>query len=133
MEIGAVASTDIPPVAVSSRTLTFFPLRGIGLGHLFYDGTGALGRNEESTELRVACFMGLVSFLSSRVEVLRVSPRHGASLLNAVARPMIQSATLTESPLTAAGLDGTGQVVQVRVVRSWQYQGIFRSVETKRT
>ena len=26
---------------------------------------------------------------------------------------MIQSATLTEAPLTAAGLDGTGQIIQV--------------------
>lgn len=75
-----------------------------------------MGSGEESTELRVACFMGLVSFLSSRVEVLRVSPWHTARLLNAVARPMIQSATLTETPLTDAGLDGTGQIVQVRAL-----------------
>lgn len=70
---------------------------------------------DESTELRVACFMGLVSFLSSRLEVLRVSPRHADRLLNAVARAIIQSATETDAPLTAAGLDGTGQVIQVRV------------------
>ena len=73
-----------------------------------------MGSNEESTELRVACFMGLVSFLSSRLEVLRVSPRHGARLLNAAARSVIQSATLTEAPLTAAGLNGTGEIIQVR-------------------
>ncbi|CAM9536300.1 unnamed protein product, partial [Laminaria digitata] len=57
--------------------------------------------------------MGLVSFLSSRTEVLRVSSRHATSRLNAVARAMIQTATFTETPLTDAGLDGTGQVVQV--------------------
>lgn len=86
-----------------------------GLDHLFYTGTGAMGSDEESSELRVACFMGLVSFLSSRTEVLRVSSRHATSRLNAVARAMIQTATFTETPLTDAGLDGTGQVVQVRV------------------
>ncbi|CAN0539255.1 unnamed protein product, partial [Scytosiphon promiscuus] len=74
---------------------------------------GVVGSDEEPTELRVACLMGLVSFLSGRVEVLRVSPRHTARLLNAVARTIIQSATLTEAPLTAAGLNGTGQIIQV--------------------
>lgn len=70
--------------------------------------------NEEAIELRAACFMGLISFLSSRVEALRVSPRNADRLLNAVARTIIQSATITEAPLTAAGLNGTGQVIQVR-------------------
>ena len=67
----------------------------------------------EIAELRLACFMGLVSFLSGRAEVLRVEPRLRKHLHNAVARSMIQTATLTEEPLTAAGLDGTGQVIQV--------------------
>ena len=74
-----------------------------------------MASNEEATELRVACFMGLVSFLSSKLEVLRVSPRHAAGLLNAAARTIIQSATLTAAPLTAAGLDGTGEIIQVRI------------------
>lgn len=111
---------DIPLLTVfASRTFAsveyLLPLHRVGLDHLLYNGGEAAGDNEESTELRVACFMGLVSFLSSRLAVLRVSPRHGQRLLNAVARPMIQSATLTEDPLTAAGLDGTGEIIQVRL------------------
>ncbi|CAM9670039.1 unnamed protein product [Ectocarpus fasciculatus] len=57
--------------------------------------------------------MGLVSFLASKPEVLRVAPRQSQGLLNAAARANIQSATVTDTPLTDAGLDGTGQVVQV--------------------
>ncbi|CAM9402432.1 unnamed protein product [Ectocarpus sp. 8 AP-2014] len=57
--------------------------------------------------------MGLVSFLASKPEVLRVAPRQSQALLNAAARANIQSATVTDTPLTDAGLDGTGQVVQV--------------------
>ena len=62
----------------------------------------------------MACFMGLVSFLAGRLEVLRVAPRNKLSLHNASARANIQSATTTDTPLTDAGLDGTGQVIQVR-------------------
>jgi len=86
-----------------------------GLGHLLHSGRGAGGTNQdgEAEELHVACFMGLVSFLASRVEVLRVAPRHRLDLLDASARATIQSATTTDTPLTDAGLDGTGQVIQV--------------------
>lgn len=70
--------------------------------------------DEETAELRVACFMGLVSFPSSRIEVLRIAPRHSKHLMNAAARALIQSATVTDTPLSDAGLDGTGQVIQVR-------------------
>ena len=59
--------------------------------------------------------MGLVSFLAGRLEVLRVSSRHTHGLLNSAARANIQSATTTDTPLTDAGLDGTGQVIQVRL------------------
>ena len=64
----------------------------------------------------MACFMGLVSFLASRPEVLRVAPRHKMRLLNAAARANIQTATVTSTPLTDAGLDGTGEVIQVKVL-----------------
>ncbi|CAM9548318.1 unnamed protein product, partial [Hapterophycus canaliculatus] len=57
--------------------------------------------------------MGLVSFLASRAETLRVATRHRQGLLNSSARANIQSATLTDTPFTDAGLDGTGQVIQV--------------------
>lgn len=92
----------------------YFPLRCIGLDHLLHTGGGAMRSDEEAIELQMACFMGLLSFLSNRMEILRVSPRHTDRLLNAVARTIIQSATITEAPLTAAGLTGTGQVIQVR-------------------
>lgn len=105
----------IRPVAIGSPRIFILATRRTGLDHLLYTVRGgATGSDEEPTQLRVACFMGLVSFLSSRVEVLRVSPRHTTRPLNAVARTIIQSATLTEAPLTAAGLDGTGQIIQVR-------------------
>ncbi|CAN0390119.1 unnamed protein product, partial [Pylaiella littoralis] len=86
-----------------------------GLDHLLYTGMGAGGKGHdgEAAELHVACFMGLVSFFASRVEVMRVAPRHKVGLTNAAARANIQSATLTETPLTDAGLNGAGQVIQV--------------------
>ena len=64
----------------------------------------------------MACFMGFVSVPAGRPEVLRVTPRHQTRLLNAAARANIQLATVTSTPLTDAGLDGTGEVIQVSVV-----------------
>lgn len=61
----------------------------------------------------MACFMGLLSYLASVPEVLRVSTFHTSKILNAVAKAISQSATLTETPLTDSGLDGTGEVIQV--------------------
>ena len=67
--------------------------------------------------------MGLVSYLASRPEVLRVGPFYKAELLNSVAKAISQSATITDSPLTEAGLDGSGEVIQVtqisRPVSGW--------------
>ncbi|CAM9868950.1 unnamed protein product, partial [Ascophyllum nodosum] len=84
-----------------------------GVDHLLASGRGAGGQGEEAVELHMACFMGLVSFLASRPEVLRVAPKHKRRLLNAAARANIQTATVTSTPLTDAGLDGTGEVIQV--------------------
>ncbi|CAM9691381.1 unnamed protein product [Scytosiphon promiscuus] len=86
-----------------------------GLDHLLYSGRGAGGSSEggEAAELHVACFMGLVSFFAGRPEVLRIAARYRQGLLNASARANIQTATLTDTPFTDAGLDGTGQVIQV--------------------
>lgn len=45
-----------------------------GLDHLLHSGRGVGGETEEeAAELHVACFMGLVSFLANRHEVLRVA------------------------------------------------------------
>lgn len=87
-----------------------------GLDHLLYSGRGAGGSSHEgeATELHVACFMGLVSFLAGRLEVIRVATWHSQELFNGAARATIQSATVTSTPLTDAGLDGTDQVIQVR-------------------
>lgn len=62
----------------------------------------------------MACFMGLLLQLAAKPEVLRVSPVHKASTLNSVANAVVQSATTTETPLLDAGLDGTGEVIQVK-------------------
>lgn len=73
------------------------------------------GHDGEARELRVACFMGLVSFLASRSEILRIAPARPVQMLDAAARAIIQTATSTATPLTTAGLDGTGEIIQVRV------------------
>lgn len=86
-----------------------------GIDHLLPGGRGAGGsEGEEADELRVACFMGLLSYLASRPEVLRVSAAQKMKLLNAAAFPNIQSATHVDTPLTDSGLDGSGEVIQVR-------------------
>lgn len=88
-----------------------------GLDHLLPEEKGAEGSEaEEAEELKNACFMGLVSCLASIPEVMRVSPLHRPKILNAVAASLIQAGTIdtTQKPLTAAGLDGTGEVIQVR-------------------
>eukprot|EP00752_Nemacystus_decipiens_P015150 g13496.t1 len=85
-----------------------------GLDHLLYSGGGVGGASdEEATELQMACFMGLVSFFASRHEVLRVATWNRPRALNAAARANIQSGTVTDTPLSDAGLDGSGEVVQV--------------------
>lgn len=70
----------------------------------------------DAKELQVACFMGLVAYFADRPEVLRVSPLHMPETFNAVSRAVIQSADVKRTPLSDAGLDGTGQVVQVKRV-----------------
>lgn len=61
----------------------------------------------------MACFMGLVSYMASRPQVLRVAPYHRTKILNAVAKAISQSADITDTPLTGAGLDGSGEIIQV--------------------
>lgn len=96
----------------------FYP----GLDHLMPSGRGVGGQGEEAAELHVACFMELLSFLASRPEVVRISATHKTRLLNASARGTIQTGVATKTPLTDAGLDGTGEVIQVR--RSRCHDGI---------
>lgn len=109
--VGLFANRFVTNVRLFDPTYT-------GLDHLLYTGSEEEWNTEEAEELRVACFMSLVSFLSGRIEVLRVAPRTSTHLLNAVARALVQSATITATPLTAAGLDGTGEVIQVRYKRA---------------
>ena len=86
------------------------------MDHLLYRGKGAGGSTgAESDELQMACLMGLVSFLSGLPEVQRVSPFHETRIMNAVAGAIVQSGNGADRPLTKAGLDGTGEVIQVRL------------------
>lgn len=103
-----------------------------GVEHLLPSGRGVGGIGDEAIELRMACFMSLVSLFASRPEVLYVSPKKEKHLLNAAARAIVQTATVTDTPLTDAGLDGTGEVIQVRWRRnSFEYRGA--SIGTRRT
>ncbi|CAN0059252.1 unnamed protein product [Scytosiphon promiscuus] len=77
-----------------------------GLDHL-------LPGREPPSEAKMACFMGLLSQLAAKPEVLRISPLHRTRPLNAVGNAVVQSATTMETPLLDAGLDGTGEVIQV--------------------
>ena len=103
----------------------------LGVDHLLTSGRGAGGQGKEALELHMACFMGLVSFLASRPEVLRVAPRHETRLLNAAARANIQTATVTSTPLTDAGLDGTGEVIQVKMLLTFYSSPRLSSVRVK--
>lgn len=79
-------------------------LEFLGIDHLLPANT--------TSEVRIACFMGLLSQLAATPEVLRVAPLHNATLLNAVSNAIVQSATITKTPLHDAGLDGTGETIQ---------------------
>ena len=84
------------------------------MDHLLHQGRGAGGSTgAESDELQMACLMGLVSYLAGLPEVQRVSPFHEARIMNAVAGAIVQSGNVVDRPLTEAGLDGTGEVIQV--------------------
>lgn len=57
--------------------------------------------------------MGLLSFFAARPEVLHIYPAHRVQMLNAAAFANVQSATLIDTPLSDAGLDGEGEIIQV--------------------
>lgn len=89
----------------------------VGMDHLLPLGRGAGGKNgPESDELQMACLMGLMSGLAAAPEVQRISPFHVAELKNAVAGAVVQSGTISDKPLSDAGLDGTGEIIQVREI-----------------
>ncbi|CAM9894313.1 unnamed protein product [Scytosiphon promiscuus] len=77
-----------------------------GLDHL-------LPGEKAPSEAKMACFMCLLSQLAAKPEVLRVSPLYRVSTSNAVGSAVVQSATTMETPLLDAGLDGTGEVIQI--------------------
>lgn len=109
----------LAPVWRSSGT-TCFPFVA-GMDHLLPTGnmdksnTPKTPSSFSDNELQVACFMGLVSVLASTPEVLRVSPYHAKSGLNAVAASVTETASsdISQTPLRNAGLDGSGEVIQV--------------------
>lgn len=85
------------------------------MDHLLPLGRGAGGTSgTESNELQMACLMGLMSGLAAAPEVQRISPLHASELKNAVAGAVVQSGTISDKPLTDTGLDGTGEIIQVR-------------------
>lgn len=104
-----------------------------GLDHLLPAGRGAGGTaGEESEELKVACFMALVSYLASQPEVLKVAPLHKPKILNAVAKAIVQSATTIDTPLTNSGLDGEGEVIQVQYIsRAFVMKRIIRAMHSR--
>lgn len=69
---------------------------------------GAVSQQSSSS-----CLMGLISFLASRPEAVRVSALPRGQMFNGVAARIVQGASLTTTPLWDRGVDGTDQVVQV--------------------
>ena len=67
------------------------------------------------SDSKIACFMGLLSHFASKNEVLHLAPHFQTKLTNAVAGAVVESASETYRPLQEAGLDGTGEVIQVRL------------------
>lgn len=78
----------------------------------------------EYEESKTACFMGLLSYLAVKPEVLRVNPLQKAELLNAVASAIVQSATPSATPFKGTGLNGLGEVIQVKNGNSVEYLGV---------
>ena len=68
---------------------------------------------EENEHLTNYCFMILVEALSLHPDVLSISVLSRMKLMNSHARGILQSGESGNSPLTAAGLLGVGQVVGV--------------------
>lgn len=62
----------------------------------------------------MACFMGLVSHLAAKPSVLRVAPLHGVELLDEVVNAIVESGNIDYTPFQDAGLDGSGEVIQVQ-------------------
>ncbi|CAM9317023.1 unnamed protein product [Discosporangium mesarthrocarpum] len=90
-----------------------------GLDHLLLpeetEWTPAIAKLEalgDKKEMKVACLMTLLSYLASRPEVVRISSQQKMKVLNAVATAVVESATITNKPITQAGLDGAGEIIQ---------------------
>lgn len=78
----------------------------VGMTHLLPKG------DVEVPEVKMACFMGLVSQFAAKPEVLRVAPLHSMQELDAITAAVMESASIVNTPLRGAGLDGTGEVIQ---------------------
>lgn len=79
----------------------------VGLDHLLQ-----VEGEDHPSETKMACFMGLLSQLAAKPEVLRVSALHRAEYLGSVTNALIQSASTNETNLFTFGLDGAGEVIQ---------------------
>lgn len=69
--------------------------------------------DDDNSESRMACFMYFLLHQASKPEVLRVSPMPRSRPLNDVSNAIVQSANIVDTPLLDAGLDGSGEVIQV--------------------
>lgn len=115
---GVRVEVDSPGLVTLRGIGHLLPGRGPGGGGGAGGGAGQTMRGSDDdgngeTE-KTACLMGLVSFLASRPEVARVSALPRAELANAVAGAIVQGASATSTPLWDRGVDGSGEVVQVR-------------------
>lgn len=66
----------------------------------------------EHEESKTACFMGLLSHLIAKPDVFRVNPL--AELLNVVGSAIVQNATPSSTPFKGTGLNGSGEIIQVK-------------------
>lgn len=114
MGVDLLASPSLQPFISSLRVLSLIIFRS-GIGHLLASASASSSSPLKlSGQERTSCLMGLVSFLVSRSETARISALPRAETFNAVASCIVQSGTENSTKLWDYGLDGTGQVIQVR-------------------
>ena len=84
------------------------------MDQLMNQGRGAGGSvGRQSDELKTSCRFGFHSYGEWVRNSQSAGPFHEARIMNAVAGAIVQSGNVVDRPLTEAGLDGTGEVIQV--------------------
>eukprot|EP00904_Undaria_pinnatifida_P010529 jgi/Undpi1/6606/HiC_scaffold_20.g09085.m1 len=67
--------------------------------------------HDEATGM--ACFVGLIGFLSAQPEVMHIHPDARAEATNKVVSAYIEGGEPTETPMREAGLNGAGQIIGI--------------------